>query len=41
MIKIQEHTRYGEYKDGPTYQIHKKGAARVINFSKTSVLFVS
>ena len=23
---------YGEYKDGPTYQIHKKGAARVIHF---------
>lgn len=23
---------YGEYKDGPTYHAHKKGAARVIHF---------
>lgn len=36
---------YGEYKDGPTYHAHKKGAARVIHyfilFQKTLFLFAS
>lgn len=31
---------YGEYKDGPTYHAHKKGAARVIHFLSIFWVFI-
>lgn len=32
---------YGEYKDGPTYHAHKKGAARVSRFIRENSCFVA